>query len=242
MNLAPVVDVSCNPQNPVIKMRAFGPDKFVVASKGIAFSKGLQIQNVISCAKHFPGHGDTEVDSHVDLPIIKHSKSRLEDIELYPFREMINNGVDSVMVAHLKVLALDQEYPASLSKKIINFLKNDLNFNGLIITDALNMKGITNNYSQTQAAVKALEAGNDIVLIVGDYKDLYSEILLEIFNAIKHALEENLLNINEIDNKVEKILKYKNKILENYYCNNLKDEDIKQLNSTISDLNYKIYT
>lgn len=250
INFAPVVDVSCNPKNPVIRARAFGTDKFTVAKKGIAFSKGLQSQNVISCAKHFPGHGDTQTDSHLDLPIIKHSKSRLEKIELYPFKELINNGVDAVMLAHLQVLSLDKKDPASLSKKIVDELKNNLNFKGLIVTDALNMKGITKNYSQAQAAVKALQAGVDIVLIArpkagfidandqDDYKDLYLKILPETFNAIKNALKEGVLTEEEIDKKIEKILKYKTKFCKN---SNLKDQDIKELNDDVLILKNKIF-
>ena len=231
INFAPVVDVSCNPKNPVIRMRSFGQDKIDVAKKGISFANGIQSENVIACAKHFPGHGDTATDSHEDLPIIKHKRDRLEKIEFVPFKELINNGVSAVMMAHIKVPVIDQKYPASLSKKTINILKKDFGFNGLIISDALNMKGILQfsghpeqgRRSQAEAAVLALKAGNDIVILgrpkagftdfadQEDYLQLYQNIVPAAFQKIKEAVLSGDLLEEEIDKKVEKILAIKSK-------------------------------
>ncbi|MEX1241768.1 MAG: glycoside hydrolase family 3 N-terminal domain-containing protein, partial [Cyclobacteriaceae bacterium] len=143
-NFAPVVDVNNNPNNPVINFRSFGESKLKVAEKGIAFMKGLQEENVLAIAKHFPGHGDTDTDSHHALPLIGHSRQRLDSLELYPFREMIRAGVGGVMVAHLNIPALDSAgRPSTLSKPISSdLLRKELGFRGLVVTDAINMAGV----------------------------------------------------------------------------------------------------
>jgi beta-N-acetylhexosaminidase len=145
INFAPDIDININPNNPIIGNRSFGEDRENVALKGIAFMKGMESAGVLASGKHFPGHGDTATDSHKALPIIEFTAERLDSIELYPFKKLINNGLSSVMVAHLSIPSLEKrkEYPSSLSKRIItNLLKEELGFKGLILTDALNMKGV----------------------------------------------------------------------------------------------------
>lgn len=168
VNFAPVVDVNVNRNNPVIGTRSFGENKVKVAEKGIAYMRGMQSQHVLANAKHFPGHGDTDVDSHKDLPIINHSVDRLHDIELYPFKRLIADSLASMMVAHLYVPALDKtpNTATTLSPKVVNkLLKEELGFKGLVFTDALNMKGVSKFYSPGEADLKALLAGNDVLLL-----------------------------------------------------------------------------
>ena len=167
MNFAPVVDININPKNPIIGMRSFGSDKLLVTQQGIACMQGLQDAGIIACAKHFPGHGDTTVDSHMALPFIPFSKERLESIELFPFKKMIDAGVKSIMLAHLEVPAFECQagLPSSLSPAIVtDLLQNEMGFNGLIITDALGMKGVSNTFMPGQIEVKALQAGADVLL------------------------------------------------------------------------------
>lgn len=169
-NFAPDVDINNNPNNPVINDRSFGENKYWVAKLGAAYAKGLQEMRVISCAKHFPGHGDTETDSHYGLPVIKGDRKRLDSLELYPFKELIKKDVMSVMTAHLNVPALDTNHiPSSLSRMAIDgVLRKEYGFKGLIVTDALNMKGVADLYGPGEVAAQAIKAGNDIVLFVED--------------------------------------------------------------------------
>jgi beta-N-acetylhexosaminidase len=179
INLAPVADINNNPANPVINYRSFGENRENVASKALSYMKGLQDNGVMATAKHFPGHGDTDVDSHSDLPIIRHSLQRLDSVELYPFIKLINEGTGCVMTAHLNLPALDSAYrlPASLSPVIIkSLLRNKLGFNGLIITDAMNMKGVTKYYRTGEAEALAFLAGNDVIEFVTDPGAAIAEI------------------------------------------------------------------
>jgi len=186
MNLAPVADINVNPRNPVINYRSFGENRDKVAFKSIMYMKGMQDNGILATAKHFPGHGDTNVDSHLDLPLITHSRSRLDSIELYPFRKLISEGTGSIMTAHLNLPSLDTTtgLPSTLSPVIIKgLLKDELGFRGLIITDAMNMKGVTKFFKPGEADAKALEAGNDVVEFVTDVeaaiKETKSYILLK---------------------------------------------------------------
>lgn len=166
VNFAPVVDINSNPKNPVIGTRSFGPDRERVAQLGIMFALGQQSQGVMAVAKHFPGHGDTDVDSHLDLPVIKHDVTHLDSIELYPFKRMVEAGVEGVMTAHLQVNAFDRQRPASLSKPIVSgLLRDKLDFQGYIFTDGLDMKGITKGYQHGDGELFALQAGNDFLLL-----------------------------------------------------------------------------
>ena len=167
--LGPVCDVNNNPANPVINVRAWGEEAATAGALAAAFQCGLSQTGVLGCAKHFPGHGDTSSDSHLDLPVLPHSRERLAEIELPPFREVIAAGVDSVMTAHLLLPELDQDHPATLSKTVLtNLLRKELCFDGLVVTDALVMEAITKRHGAAEAAVLAFEAGADLILMPAD--------------------------------------------------------------------------
>ncbi len=203
-NLAPVADLNTNPDNPVINIRSFGDNSNLVAQHVKSYIEGTQIERVLACAKHFPGHGDTSKDSHLELPLLEHSYERLSNIEFEPFREAIAANVASIMLGHLSVPALDDSgIPASLSPKVVSVLRDELNFKGLIVTDALDMKAITDNYASDKAAILAIEAGNHIALM--------PEIPeLAIAEIAKYA--EKSSSFHEIlDIAVRKIIFYKRK-------------------------------
>jgi beta-N-acetylhexosaminidase len=202
---APVADVHSNPNNPVINDRSFGNNPDLVARHSIAFAQGLNYTKTIGCAKHFPGHGDTNVDSHYDLPFLTHDKERLHTIELAPFKALIKENIPMIMVGHLEVPAFEdtKNLPSSLSKKIItDLLKKELGFDGIIITDALDMEGIIKHSPDAgQVAIKALQAGNDILLCPFDVPAAVA--------SIKKAVENGEITEEEIDVHVEKILALK---------------------------------
>lgn len=204
VNFAPVIDVNNNPNNPVINYRSFGEDIHNVAQKGWAYAKGMQVENVMACAKHFPGHGDTDVDSHKDLPVINHSRERLDSIELYPFRQLIDSGVMSVMTAHLYIPAIDPtpNTAISISEKGINgLLRKELGFKGLSFTDALNMQGVAKFHAPGGLELKALKAGNDILLAPGN--------IPKAIELIKAAIASGELSQEYVDAKVRKVLESK---------------------------------
>jgi beta-glucosidase-like glycosyl hydrolase/CubicO group peptidase (beta-lactamase class C family) len=201
VNFAPVVDVNNNAKNPVINDRSFGENRENVSKKGIAYMKGLQNVNVLACAKHFPGHGDTDVDSHYDLPMITHNRARLDSIELYPFKQMIEAGVSSMMIAHLNIPALDAtpNSPSTLSKKIVqDLLQKEMGFNGLIFTDALQMKGITKNLTVGQSSVKSFMAGNDVLL--------FPDNIQAAITQMKTAYSKGQIKEADINKSVKRIL------------------------------------
>ncbi|MBK9729820.1 MAG: serine hydrolase [Chitinophagaceae bacterium] len=204
VSFSPVVDVNSNPLNPVIGDRSFGQDKFNVARKGIMYMQGLQDGRVMACAKHFPGHGDTDQDSHKTLPTINSTLAQLDSMELFPFQKMIDGGVGSVMVAHLNIPALDttSNLPSTLSKKIVTgLLKVDMGFKGLSFTDALNMKGVSKYDKPGEMELRALLAGNDILLFSGN-------VPLAI-DKIKQAVVNEEITQQDIDARVRKILQAK---------------------------------
>ena len=204
VNYAPTVDINNNPNNPVIGYRSFGEDKERVSRFGIAYMKGMQDAGIMAVAKHFPGHGDTEVDSHLDLPVINKSMQQLDSLELYPFRQLINAGVGGVMVAHLYIPAIDkaQNRSTSLSKKAINdLLIEKYNFKGLVFTDALEMKGITKFFPAGEAAVQALLAGNDMLCLPDDVPAA--------INAVQTAINKDRLKWDDVDKKLKKVLQAK---------------------------------
>jgi beta-N-acetylhexosaminidase len=204
INFAPVVDVNSNPNNPVIGYRAFGEEKRLVAKKSVAYMKGLQDHGVIANAKHFPGHGDTESDSHYTLPVIKHSENRIKDIDLYPYRELIDQDLMSVMVAHLHIPSLDSEKnkATTLSKYVVSdLLKTQMNFNGLVFTDALNMQGVAKLYKPGEVDLMALLAGNDVLL--------YSQDVAKAKEMIIGAIAEGKITQKDVDDRIRKILKAK---------------------------------
>lgn len=204
VNLAPVVDVNNNPANPVINDRSFGEDRYNVAVKGYMYMKGLQDHQVLACAKHFPGHGDTDTDSHFDLPVILHPRDRLDSIELFPFKVLAEQGIGSMMIAHLQVPALDTtaHLPTTLSRPTVTqVLREELGFDGLIVTDGLDMQGVRKYYEPGQIEAEALLAGNDILLLPPDVPAAY--------RAIRDYLRRGLLTEERIDESVRKVLKEK---------------------------------
>ncbi len=203
-NFAPVVDININPKNPIIGNRSFGGGKENVAEKAVAFTKGIQSQHVLASAKHFPGHGDTDADSHKTLPSIPFSKERLDSIELYPYKKLFEVGIASVMVAHLSIPALEpnEELPSSLSKNIVtDLLKTELGFEGLVITDALDMKGSADFSSPSDVNLEALMAGSDILLI--------PLAIPKTIQKIKKAIADGELTEERLNYSVKKILRAK---------------------------------
>ncbi len=199
-NLAPVADVNNNPLNPIINIRSFSEDKEIVSSYTIAFISGSKNERVITTAKHFPGHGNTQTDSHLDLPVIPGSRAELFQNELVPFLQSIKAGVQSIMVGHLYVPSLqgDNRVPSSLSKAIVtDLLQNEINFDGLIITDALNMNAVTKYFSVADAAIMAVQAGNDILLMPPE--DNLS------IDALVSAVKDSIISIERINHSVRKI-------------------------------------
>jgi len=203
INFSPVVDINTNPANPIIGDRSFGEDKDNVVQKATAMMKGLQDSGIIACAKHFPGHGDTSKDSHKMLPTVEHNNVRLNSVELYPFRKLIKNGIQAIMTAHLDVPALDSERCASsLSHKIVKkLLQEKYKFNGLTITDGLDMKGVAQDKPLGFVELQALRAGNDILLC--------PKHIPEAITLIKKALIDGGLSEFELDNHVRKIVRAK---------------------------------
>ncbi|WP_121162704.1 glycoside hydrolase family 3 protein [Micromonospora pisi] len=172
LNYAPVADVNSNPDNPVIGVRAFGADSALVARQTAAWVRGLQAAGVAACAKHFPGHGDTSVDSHIDVPRIDSTRDQLELAELPPFRAAIDAGVQAIMTGHLLVPAIDDEWPATLSRRVLNgLLREELGFQGVVITDGIEMRAVADRYGLEAVAVRALASGVDAICVGGDHAD-----------------------------------------------------------------------
>lgn len=204
INFAPVVDVNSNPKNPVIGMRSFGQNPLLVAEKGAMYMKGMQNSGIIASAKHFPGHGNTFVDSHKDLPVIQDGYHKLVENDLLPFQYLVNQGVNSVMIAHLSVPALDNtpNLPSTLSHNIVSdYLIDSMGFEGLVITDGLDMKGVTKYYKEGMVSLKALEAGNDILLIPDN-------VPLSIANIVD-AVTTGSITEERIALSCKKVLKFK---------------------------------
>ena len=204
INFAPDVDVNNNAKNPVINERSFGEDKYNVATKGFMYMLGMQDNGVMACAKHFPGHGDTEVDSHLDMPNIPHDLLRLNALELLPFRVLAQYGIGSLMVAHLHVPALDNtaNLPVSLSKNaVFNVIRRDMGYDGLIFTDGLEMKGVTRYYGRGEVSARAIAAGNDILCLPESTPDA--------FTAIKNFIAEGKIDTLELEKSVKRVLRAK---------------------------------
>ncbi len=203
-DFAPVVDVNTNPANPIIGNRSFGSDVNNVIAKGLAYAQGLQDHGVLASMKHFPGHGDTDKDSHLDLPIVSHHLERLDSIELAPFKALMDKKIGGVMVAHLYVPALEKKkgIPATLSYNIVtNLLKNKYNYKGLVITDALNMNAVAQKFPAGELDLKAFKAGNDIMLFSQDVPNGKA--------LIKAAIEKGEISEERLAESVKKILKTK---------------------------------
>ena len=201
INFAPVIDVNNNPRNPVINFRSFGENKENVARKGIAYMDGMMDEGIIVTMKHFPGHGDTDVDSHYDLPKLPFTRGRLDSLEMYPFREAIKAGTSGVMVAHLSIPSLDSEtnLPSSLSRKVVtDILKNELGFRGLVFTDAMDMKGVVKYFKDGEADVRAIVAGNDVLEL--------SENSDRAIKMVRKAIRKKRISKDEFEAKVKKVL------------------------------------
>lgn len=225
INFAPVVDINSNPQNPVINSRSFGENKFEVSKRSSLIMAGMQLQGIFACAKHFPGHGDTDTDSHFDLPLINHSKETIDTLDLYPFKKIISDGVKSIMIGHLNIPALDSSKKSisSLSYPIVTgLLKEKLKFNGLVFTDAMDMKGVSILYKPGAADIKALNAGVDIILLPQD--------LTKTIDSIVNAVEKNKISQDFIDTKCKKVLRYK------YYAGLNKYKPV-ELDHLLEDIN-----
>ena len=234
MNFAPVIDINTNPKNPIIGNRSFGETKENVAEKGASFMKGMQSLNVLASGKHFPGHGDTDKDSHKTLPSILFDKERINNVELYPFKKLIKEGISSIMVAHLNIPSLEKKagLPSSISKYVVtDLLKDKLNFKGLIFTDALNMKGAADFQEPGAIDLAAFEAGNDVLLI--------SENIPKSVLRIENAILQGQLTVRRLETSVKKILKAKYKVgLNNYKPINTTNL-VKDLNSLENDILYE---
>ena len=225
INFSPVVDINTNPDNPIIGNRSFGEDRDNVTNKALAYMRGMQSTGILANAKHFPGHGDTDLDSHKILPTISFTKKRLDSIELHPYKRLFQEGLSSVMVAHLNVPALEKrkKFPSSISKAIVtDLLQDDLNFQGLIFTDALNMKGASNFKKPGEIDLAAFLAGNDVLLI--------SESIPKAHQLIVEAIRKGKISEERLSRSVKKILFAKYKVGLNNY------QPI-ELNSLLSDLN-----
>ena len=230
VNYAPVVDVNNNPENPVINDRSFGEDKYKVAEFGVRYMKGMQAENVMACAKHFPGHGDVSVDSHLDLPSINKSREALDSLELYPFRAMIKAGVGSVMMAHLYIPAIDSttNLATSLSPKAVDgLLRKGLGYQGIVITDGLEMKGISKFFPDGEASMQALVAGNDMLCLPSDIEGA--------INKTKQAIADHKLSWKKVNRSVKKVLLAKY----NMGLNNFQPIDTSHL---VADLNVETNT
>lgn len=225
VNYAPVVDINNNPNNPVINDRSFGEDKYKVAAYGIEYMKGMQDAGVMACAKHFPGHGDVAVDSHLDLPVINKSMRQLDSLELYPFREIFKAGVGSVMVAHLYIPAIDSSAnrATSISKKnVTGLLRNELGYQGLTFTDAIEMQGVQKFFPGGEASVQSIIAGNDMLCLPSDVE--------QTIKKIKDAIDKKQLSWDDINYHCKRVL------LAKYQYGGIKIAPVK-IDSIVSDLN-----
>ncbi|MEW6614619.1 MAG: beta-N-acetylhexosaminidase [Thermodesulfobacteriota bacterium] len=219
MDLAPVLDVNTNSNNPVIGDRSFSANPSLVAILGNAFIKGLQENGVIATGKHFPGHGDTDLDSHKQLPVVRHDVKRLEETELKPFMESIGRGLEAIMTAHVLYPAWDISMPATLSERILKgLLRKKLGFRGLIISDDMEMGAIAENYSIGEATVNAIKAGVDIILIGNNLEKQKKAV-----HSTLEAIDEGKLSEAGIEESIKRIIKVKNKYLLPYHPANYDD-------------------
>lgn len=237
-DFTPVVDVNTNPANPIIGNRSFGSDINNVIAKGLAYAQGLQDNGVLASMKHFPGHGDTDTDSHLDLPVVSHNLERLNAIELAPFKALLDKKIGGVMVAHLYVPALEKQsgIPASVSYEVItNLLKKSYQYNGLIITDALNMNAVAKKFPAGELDLRAFKAGNDIMLFSQDVPNGKA--------LIKSALEKGEISENRLAESVKKILKTKYLLgLQNLKSINSENINEDLNNASHAELSEKLYS
>ena len=209
LDFAPVVDVDTNPKNPVIGDRSFGADPNLVGRLGAAMIRGLQGRGVAACAKHFPGHGDTDVDSHLDLPTVEHSRERLQEVELPPFRRAIEAGVASIMTAHVLVRALDEEVPATLSPRVIGgLLRRELNYDGVVVSDDLEMKAVAKRWAPGPLAVLAAKAGCDLLPVCATH-----DMQVESLEGLVKAVESGEISWKSMDEACARMRRLKERFL-----------------------------
>ncbi|WP_438317921.1 beta-N-acetylhexosaminidase [Sporosarcina sp. FA9] len=229
MNFAPVLDVNSNSNNPVIGDRSFSSSPEVVSSLGVETMKGIEEENVIPVVKHFPGHGDTSVDSHLELPMVNKTIEELEQLELIPFKNAIEANADVIMIAHILLPKLDEISPASMSEPIItNLLRNELGFKGVIMTDDLTMKAITNHYGIAHAAVQSFKSGTDILLVAHDPAKT-----IAVIEALKAAVASEEISESRIDESVARIIALKEKY--ELVDQTIPNVDIQKLNNKIHE-------
>ena len=209
LDYAPVLDVHTNPGNPVIGDRALADTAADVSRFGSAIVRTLQAEGVAACGKHFPGHGDTSTDSHVELPLVEHPPERLRQVEFLPFRAAIEAGVATIMTAHILLPALDEKRPATLSAPIISLLRNELQYSGVILSDDLEMKALANDYPVSESAILAIEAGCDGILICSGNVDAQAAAL----EALVHAIEEEHLSLSRVDDALRRHQRAKERFL-----------------------------
>lgn len=213
-NFAPVLDIFSNPENKVIGDRAFSNNEKIVSELGVSMISGINSQDVIAVGKHFPGHGDTKVDSHFGLPEVMKTEKELMDFEIVPFKSAIDYGIDMIMISHILYPKIDDKYPASLSPAIINgILRDKLKYNGIVISDDLDMGAIRKNFAIDKSAVQAVKAGNDIILVCHDYNKVITAI-----TSLKKAVQSGEISESRINESLVRILtlkdKYLNKVIE----------------------------
>ncbi|WP_101845241.1 beta-N-acetylhexosaminidase [Halobacillus sp. Marseille-P3879] len=234
LDFAPVLDVNSNPNNPVIGDRSFGDNPEIVTRLGIQTMKGIQSEGVISVIKHFPGHGDTGVDSHLELPQVDKSYEELTKLELLPFKKALSEGADVSMIAHILLPQIDKVYPASMSKEVITgMLREDYNFDGVVITDDLTMGAITDHYNVADAAVETVKAGGDLLLVAHD-----PDLVVTVFEELKAAVENGEISEDRIDESVERITHLKEK----YQLSNEKTPapDFQPINEKVEEILQKV--
>ena len=234
MDFAPVLDINSNPNNTVIGDRAFSSDKNIVANLGANEIKGFKSSNVICVAKHFPGHGDTATDSHYSLPIINKTIQQLQELEFVPFKKAIEEKVPAIMVSHILLPNVDNTNPASMSKVIItDILRKDLKFDGVVVSDDMTMGAITNDYDISEACIKAINAGTDLLLVCHGYDNE-----VKVINSIKEAVNNKIISMDRIDESVYRILYLK----ENYKLSDEKIEsvDVDIINSKFEDISKRV--
>ena len=208
MNFAPVLDINNNPKNPIIGIRSYSDKPEIVSKYGIEVMKGMKSEGVISTVKHFPGHGDVEIDSHLGLPVLPFDKERLYNMELKPFIDAINNDVQNIMAAHIVFQEVDKENPATVSKDILKgILRDELKYTGLITSDCMEMKAISDTITTPGGVLKGIQAGDDLVLVSHT-----KQLQIDSANLLKLSIEDKSLSIEEVDEKVKRILKYKNEV------------------------------
>lgn len=235
MNFAPVLDINSNPNNPVIGDRSFGNTADIVSRLGIETMKGIQSENVIAVVKHFPGHGDTSTDSHLELPRVNKSLKELEELELLPFKQAIQEGADVVMIAHILLPQLDSVNPSSMSEVIItDLLRKQLDYDGVVITDDMTMQAITDHYDIGVASVQSVKAGSDIVMIAHDYNKV-----VKVFDAIHAAVVNGEISEERINESVIRIIQLKEKY--QLKDNQVESVDLNALNQQIQSVLNEYY-